>query len=94
MVHECFSPLGHDFNFSSAISVSMLIFVILVATMIITILMFLLTRVKRNNKKILELLRQEKGNAVYEEIVCKTPPGSPSVDIDENIAYDRVLKTT
>ena len=72
----------------------MLIFVTLVAAIVITILMVLLTRVKRKNKKILEQLRQDKGNTVYEEIVCKTPPGSPSVDIDENIAYDRVLKTT
>ena len=37
---------------------------------------------------------QAQGNAVYEEIVFKTPPGSPtSSNINENnIAYDRVKK--
>jgi hypothetical protein len=54
----------------------------------------LLNRAKRNNNKILEQLRPAQGNAVYEEIVCKTPPGSPSVNFDENVAYDRVKKTT
>ena len=42
-----------------------------------------------NNRKILEQLSQIKGSALYEEIVCKTLPGSPSVDIDKNIAYDQ-----
>ena len=90
----CSSPIGHDFNLSSALSVSVLILVTLVTAGIITILIVILMRVKRNNRKILEQLSQVKGNALYEEIVCKTPPGSPSVDIDKNIAYDRVMKTT
>ena len=90
----CSSPTGHDFNLSSASSVSVLILVTLVTAVIITILIVILMRVKTNNRKILEQLSQAKGNALYEEIVCKTPPGSPSVDIDKNIAYDRVLKTT
>lgn len=87
--------LGYDFGISSAIPVSVLTFVALVTAVIITVLVVLLTRVRSNNKKILEQLRQVQGNAVYEEIVCKTPPGSPtSSNIDENIAYDRVTKTT
>ena len=86
--------LGYDFGISSAIPVSVLTFVALVTAVIITVLAVLLTRVRSNNKKILEQLRQAQGNAVYEEIVCKTPPGSPtSSNIDENIAYDRVKKT-
>ena len=72
----------------------MLLFVALACAIIITILMALLNRAKRNNKKILEQLRQVQQNAVYEEIVCKTPPGSLSVSIDENVAYDRIQKTT
>ena len=84
----------HDFNFSSTVFVSALIFITLVTTIIITILIVMLTRVKGNNKKILEQLSQAKGDAVYEEIVCKTPPGSPSVDIDKNVAYDQAMKTT
>ena len=72
----------------------MLTFVALVTAVIITVLVVLVTRVRSNNKKILEQLRQAQGNAVYEEIVRKTPPGSPtSSNIDENIAYDRVKKT-
>ena len=80
---------------SSAISISVLGFAIMVAAVIITLLLVWLTRVKRN-KKTLEQDRQAQPqeSAVYEEIVCKTPPGSPSVDIDKNIAYDRVIKTT
>ena len=68
----------------------MLVFVVLTSAIIITILMVLLNRAKRNNKKILEQLRPVQENAVYEEIVCKIPPGSLSVSIDENVAYDRV----
>lgn len=72
----------------------MLVFVTLASAIIIAILIVLLNRVKRNNIKTLEQLRPVQGNAVYEEIICKTPPGSPSVSVDENVAYDRVQKTT
>ena len=72
----------------------MLVFVTLASATIITVLMVLLNRAKRSNIKILEQLRPVQGNAVYEEIVCKTPPGSLSVSVDENVAYDRVQKTT
>ena len=72
----------------------MLVIVALASAIIVTILMALLNRAKRNNKKILEQLRPVQQNAVYEEIVCKTPPGSLSVSVDENVAYDRIQKTT
>ena len=72
----------------------MLVIVALASAIIVTILMALLNRAKRNNKKILEQLRPVQQNAVYEEIVCKTPPSSLSVSVDENVAYDRIQKTT
>ena len=39
------------------------------------------------NRKILKKLNV---NAIYDEITNNTPPGSPGVDTEKNVAYEKV----
>ena len=70
-----------------SVSTSTLLFVIvIIASAMVTAITFLV-RAKLVNRKILKKLNV---NAIYDEITNNTPPGSPGVDTEKNIAYEEV----
>ena len=47
---------------------------------------------QRKKPKDTKQLAKAKANATYDKIVDKTPPGSPQVGTETNVAYDQVTK--
>ena len=73
-----------------SVSTSTLLCVIVTITSIMVTAIALLVRAKQVNRKIVKELTQAKSNAIYDEVANNAPPGSPGVDTEKNVAYERV----
>ena len=83
---------GGEFGLGPIMSTSFLLVAVMLTTSIMTIVIILLIRAKGRNQKILKQLAKAKASAIYDEIVDKSPPGSPQVGTETNVAYEQVAK--
>ena len=83
---------GGDFGLISAMSVSSLVVITLISTTVMATVILLLIRAKAKNHRVLKELAQAKATAIYEEIVDKTPPSSPGVGTEKNVAYEQAAE--
>lgn len=81
--------LGDKIVLVLSVSTSILIFVIVVMVSAMVTAIVLLAQAKLVNRRILKELNAN-STAIYDEIANKSPPGSPGVDTEKNVAYETV----
>ena len=81
---------GDELVLGFGLSLSVLLFITVAVTFVMVTTLVKLVRNKRANHKIVKELTQIKVDTIYDEIVTRSPPGSPGVDTEKNIAYENI----